>query len=173
MAKVRKNQIVQGLSGKLGDQIVFRHLKDGRTIVCAVPDFSERVLSRDQKAHHAKFKDGTAYAKAASKTQPIYAQLAAGTMKTAYNVALADFFHPPVIHSLERTDASLRIHASDDVMVERVFVNVFDEKGKPLEKGNATQEGEDLWIYPLQYGGRVVVEVRDLAGNVVKEEMKG
>jgi len=171
MARVRRNQIVQGLSGKLGDQIMFRHLQDGRTIVCRVPDFSNRVLSRDQKAHHTKFKAGAAYAKEAAKPQPIYAQLAAGTMKTAYNVALADFFHPPVIHSLERINASLKIRASDDVMVVRVFVTVFDADGKSLEKGEATQMDADLWIFPLQHDGRVLVDVYDLAGNVAKGEL--
>lgn len=171
MARVRRNQIVQGLSGKLGDQIMFRHLRDGRTIVCQIPDFSNRVLSKDQKAHHAKFKAGAAYAKEAAKTEPIYAQLAAGTMKNAYNVALADFFHQPVIHSLERMDKSLQIHASDNVMVVRVFVTVIDADGKSLEKGEAAQTCEDLWIYPLQHEGRVLGDVYDLAGNVTKGEL--
>ena len=38
-----------------------------------------------------------AYARDAARSQPIYAQLAAGTMKNAYNVAHGDWFHPPVI----------------------------------------------------------------------------
>ena len=92
MARVKKNIIIQGLSGKFGDQVVFRILRDGRTIVATVPDFSERILSTDQKAHHTKFKAGAAYAKAAQFSEPIYAQLAAGTMKTAYNIALGITF---------------------------------------------------------------------------------
>ncbi len=173
MAKIHKNPIVQGLSGKLGDQIMFRRLRDGRTIVCQAPDFSRRVLSTEQKAHHSRFKEGAAYAKSAAKTQPIYAELAAGTMKTAYNVALADFFHPPVIHSLERAGMSLKICASDNVKVARVFVMVWDEAGKILQKGEATQIEEEAWTYPLQQAGRFLVEVRDLAGNVVTAEIEG
>src|SRR5689334_22680233 len=104
MAKVHKNVVIEGLSGKLGDQLVFRRLRDGRTIVCAKPDFSNRALSVDQVAHHKKFREAAAYARQAARTEPLYAQLAAGTMKTAYNIALADFFHPPVIERIERKE---------------------------------------------------------------------
>ena len=168
MPKVKNNVIVRGLSGILGGQIVFRQMRDGRTIAAAPPDFSHRVLSKDQKAHHSKFKEGTAYAKEAAKTNPIYAQLAAGTTKTAYNVALADFFHPPVIHGVERKKSAIRIQASDDVKVTGVYVTVFDNNGNVLEKGEATQGKKDWWEYLSQHAGRVLVEARDLAGNVGK-----
>ena len=42
MAQVVDNIFARGLSGKLGDQVVFRRLRDGRTIVCVKPDFSHR-----------------------------------------------------------------------------------------------------------------------------------
>ena len=89
-------------------------------------------------------------------------------MKNAYNVALADFFHPPVIHSVEQVDASLRIRASDDVKVARVSVTVFDGDGKVLEKGEATQLDQAFWRYDPQHQGRLLVEARDLPGNVVR-----
>lgn len=111
MAKVRSNLFVQGLSGKLGDQVVFRTLRDGRTIVCVKPDFSQRKLSKDQKAHHQRFKAAAAYARSAARTQPLYAELAAGTLKNAYNVALGDWFHPPVIQQVERRGATIHIQA--------------------------------------------------------------
>jgi hypothetical protein len=173
MAKVEKNIIVRGLSGKFGGQVVFRQLRDGRTIVCAVPDFSNRVLSKDQKAHHAKFKIGAAYAKDAAKKEPLYAELAAGTLKNAYNVALADFFHPPVIHSVERVDSSLEIRASDDVKVAKVSVTVFDEAGNVLEKGEATQIDEKFWRYDPGQEGRLLVEAWDLPGNVARWDEEG
>jgi hypothetical protein len=173
MARVRRNIIIEGISGKLGGQLVFRNLKDGRTIVCAAPDFSNRVLSTQQKAHHSKFKAGAAYAKAAAKTQPIYAELAAGTMKTAYNIALADYFHPPVIHEVKREGSRLKIHASDDVLVTGVTVTVFGTDGKVLEKGEAVKGDSDWWEYIPQATGKILMEARDLAGNVTKAEMEG
>jgi hypothetical protein len=172
MARIHKNPIVQGISGKFGGQVVFRHLRDGRTILCSVPDFSRRVLSKGQKAHHTKFKEGAAYAKSAARTEPVYAQLAAGTMKTAYNVALADFFHPPVIHSVERVDSALRIRVSDDVRVKSVLVTVFDKGGNVLESGKATEAEREYWTYLPQHDGRLTVEARDLAGNVTRREIE-
>jgi len=171
MAKVRTNVLVQGLSGKLGDQLVFRTLRDGRTIVCAKPDFSKRKLSWDQKEHHKRFKEAAAYARSAARTQPIYAQLAAGTMKNAYNVALGDWFNPPVIHRVERQGETVRIQASDDVMVTSVQVMVLDEQGKVVEKGEAIKGKGDWWVYVPTVEGKVVVEARDLAGNKVQAEL--
>ncbi len=71
-------------------------------IVCVKPDFSRRVLSKDQEAHHERFRATAAYAQQASLRQPIYAKLATGTVKNAYNLALGDWFHPPVILRIEK-----------------------------------------------------------------------
>lgn len=172
MAKVRRNIIIEGISGKLGGQLVFRNLKDGRTIVCAAPDFSNRVLSTDQKAHHSKFKAGAAYAKAAQYNQPIYAQLAAGTMKTAYNIALADYFHPPVIHEVKREGARLKIHATDNVLVTGVSVTVFDAAGTVLGKGEAIKGDAGWWEYEVEQNGKILTEAKDLAGNVTKADLE-
>jgi len=169
MAKIRKNIILQGVSGKFAGQVVFRQLSDGRTILAAVPDFSKRVLSEAQVAHHARVKAASAYAKVASKTNPIYAQLAAGTTKNAYNMAIADFFHAPVIHAVQQEGSLLRIWASDNVMVTKVRVTVFRDT-VVLEKGDALQEEvtTDQWTYHLQHTGKILVEAYDLAGNVTK-----
>ncbi len=170
MAKVRDNLLVQGLSGKFGDQIVFRHLRDGRTIVCKKPDFSRRKLSREQKKHHQRFKEAAAYARSAAEANPMYAQLAAGTMKNAYNIALGDWFNPPVIRSLERRGRSIRILATDDVMVTGIRVTILDKKGSVLETGEAVKGKSDWWDYVPATEGTIRVEARDLPGNKVQRE---
>jgi hypothetical protein len=174
MAEVRSNPIVEGLSGKLGDQLVFRHLRDGRTILCAKPDFSKRKLSMKQKAHHAKFKAGSAYARDAAQRQPIYAELAAGTMKNAYNIALADWFHAPQIRRVDFKDGVVRIHATHNVRVAGVKVAVLSGEGLVVEQGEAVQVDELWWSYapqmPWEGKLKLGVEARDLAGNVTKEE---
>jgi len=171
MARIKTNVIVEGLRGKLGNQLVFRHLRDGRTILCVKPDFSRRVLSKDQKAHHERFRAAAAYARDASLRQPIYAELAAGTMKNAYNLALGDWFHPPVIHSIEKRDGKILVQASDDVCVASLRVMIVDEAGSELEVGNAVQLDRDLWEYQPAADGKVIAEARDLAGNVVRKGM--
>jgi hypothetical protein len=172
MARVHNNLLIRGLSGKLGDQFVIRQLRDGRTIVCTRPDFSRRILSASQKEHHRRVKAAAAYARPASRENPIYAELAAGTMKNAYNVAFGDWFSPPVIHSLERQGRAIRIAASDDVRVASVEVLVFDEAGKEVERGQAIQGQGDGWEYVPSAAGRVVVEVSDLPGNIVRGEIR-
>ena len=59
---------------------------------------------------------------------------------------------------------------TDDVLVAGVQVLVLDEEGKILEKGDATQGRGDWWEYVPNTVGKVVVDARDLAGNVVKAE---
>jgi len=174
MAKVRSNVIMRGLSGKLGDQVVLRHLRDGQTIVCLPPDFSNRKLSRDQKTHHQRFKEAAAYAKAAAQRQPIYAELAAGTIKNAYNIALSDWFHAPKIQRVEVMGGAVRIQASDNVRVASVKVAILNEEGLVLEKGEAMPADELWWSYAphtlLEGKFKFAVEARDLAGNVTREE---
>jgi hypothetical protein len=170
MAKVVDNILVRGLSGKLGNQVVFRRLRDGRTIVCNTPDFSRRKLSKPQKAHHKRFQAAAAYARDASRSNPTYARLAEGTMKNAYNVALGDWFHVPVIQRVERRGKVIRVQATDDAMVASVQVTILDEKGKVLEKGEAIRKKGDWWEYAPGAQGSVVAEARDLAGNVTKAD---
>ena len=173
MAKVIDNMLVRVLSGKLGDQVVLRRLRDGRTIVCAKPDFSNRKLSKGQKKHHKRFQAASAYAREASRSNPIYAQLAEGTMKNAYNVALRDWFHAPVIQRLERRGKTVRVEVTDDVMVASVQVMILDKKGKVAEKGEAVRKKGDWWEYALGTEGKVIVEARDLPGNLAREELEG
>lgn len=171
MADVVDNVIVEGLSGKLGKQLVIRRLRDGRTIVCKKADFSRRKLSEAQMEHHQRVKQASAYAKPASQSNPVYAQLAAGTMKNAYNVAMGDWFNPPVIQRLGRYGAAVRIWATDDVQVAGVSVSVLDEEGRILEQGEALQARGDWWEYVPSARGKIIVEAHDLPGNKVTAEL--
>jgi hypothetical protein len=110
-----------------------------------------------------------AYAKAA-KDNPIYINKAAGTAKNAYNVALGDWFKPPVIRRIECQDGKVRVSASDDVMVTRVTVSVLDEEGQCLEQGEADLALGVWWDYQTANNGRILIEARDLAGNVTRQE---
>jgi len=166
MAKVRRSSIAYGFSGKFGRDLVFRRLRNGQTVAQTPPDFSERILSQEQKAHHERFKAAAAYARAASRSQPIYAELAAGTILSPYNIALSDWFHPPVIHCVERRGATVYIQVTDDICVAGVKVRVLDEEGVIKEKEEGVRGEGDWWEYVPTAEGKVVVEARDLAGNV-------
>lgn len=168
MAKVKKNVVIRGLQGKLGG-LVFREMPDGSTRVSGTPDFSKRKFSEAQRAHQARVREASAYAKDASKREPIYAEIAAGTVYSPYNIALSDWFHSPVIHEVVRKDGLVQIRASDNVKVASVEVSVLDESGKVREKKDARQVDERWWECACD-AERIRVEARDLARNVTTWE---
>ena len=170
MAKVRHNNFTMGLSGKFGN-IVFRQMKDGRTVVAAAPDFSNRKFSKEQQAHQSRFKKAAEYASEASKTNPLYAQLAQKRSKTPYTLALSDWFHPPAIHEVTRAAGYIRVKASDNVQVMNVLVTILDEEGNTVEQGQATSLYGDFWQYAASAEGKVIVEAFDLAGNITRYEV--
>ena len=170
MAKIRKSMGLNGLSGSIGN-LVFRQMPDGSTRVSAKPNFSRRVFSQGQKDHQERFKQAAAYARQAAKKYPIYAELAKGTTKNAYNWALSDWFNPPVIPRIERQDGKIRVLASDNVMVAKVQVRILDSDGKILEEGPAAQGGSGWWEYGSNTEGTVEATAWDLAGNGVKAIM--
>lgn len=84
-------------------------------------------------------------------------------MKTAYNFALSDWFHAPVVHRIERRDGRILVEASDNVMVTRVQVTVLGAEGEAVRcEGN-------WWEFASQVeGGNIVAEAWDLPGHVTK-----
>jgi hypothetical protein len=172
MAIVKDNLITEGTSGRLGKRLVFRHMKDGRTIVATRPDYTGHVWTPDQSAHHSRFRQAAAYARSASKTTPLYAELAKGTAKNAYNLALSDWFRAPVIHEVTRLGDRIRVQASDNVLVTSVVITFSDEQGQTLEQGEAVRMDDIGWEYitSTPEAGAILVEAFDLAGNVARWE---
>jgi len=170
MAKVKRNIVMSGVSGSLGPDHYARITRDGRTIISQKPDFSNRQFSEGQFDHQSRMKQAAAYAKVASRDNPMYAKKAAGTSKNAYNVALGDWFNAPVIHRIEWHEGKVRVDATDDMMVTKVTVTILDEEGQRLEQGEAELSLGVWWDYKASNRGRILVEARDLAGNVTRKE---
>jgi hypothetical protein len=171
MAQVKDNPITEGFSGKFGRRLVFRHMKDGRTIVATRPDYTDHKWTPDQRVHHNRFQQAAAYARAASRTIPLYAELARGTPKNAYNLALSDWFHPPVIHEVTRQGENIRVNATDNVQVARVRIKIMSEEGQTLEQCEAASAiNDDWWEFQTSTDGKLIVEAFDLAGNITKRE---
>jgi hypothetical protein len=171
MAKVKHNKFTMGLSGKFGN-LVFRQTKDGRTIVAAAPDFSNRAFSKEQLTSQNRFKQAVAYARVAAKSQPIYTERTRKTSSNAYNLALSDWFNPPIIHEVSRGDGCIRVVATDNVQVTQVLITISDAEGRTIEQGQARMMYETQWEYatsaPTQ--ASVTVEAFDLAGNITRQE---
>ena len=169
MAKIKKNDLIlSGLSGTLGN-LVFSQMPDGSTRVSAAPSYRGRKRTPGERANQNRFKYRSAWAKAASRDYPIYAELARDMpMINAYNLALSDCAHPPVIHCVERKEGVIRVQASDNIFVEGVHVWIRDENGNALEQGEATRVDTEWWEYPSTREGTIEVEARDLPCNKTK-----
>jgi hypothetical protein len=174
MAKLKNNAVISGLSGSLGKDHYARHRRDGKTIISRTPDFSNRQFSEAQLNVQNGMKAAAAYAKVASRENPIYVELAKKKAKkkarNAYNVALGDWFNAPAIHRIEWNEGRIRVLASDDVMVTRVTVTILGETGQRLEQSEAELNQGVVWEYQAAHSGLVRVEAWDWASNVTRQE---
>ena len=152
MAKIRRNVILGEVSGQIGDNIVLKRARGGQTILCRKPTFPKhRVFSPAQQEHQKRFREASAYAKQVAARQPIYAEKAKKTGQPAYNVALADFMHPPEIPGIDlsgytgKVGKVIRVQARDDVAVTRVSVVIADANKQIVEQGPATCDASGSW----------------------------
>ncbi|APR88464.1 hypothetical protein A7982_13813 [Minicystis rosea] len=182
MAKIRNNVVLHGVSGMIGKQLVVRLGKDGRGVLAVPPTVAEgRESSAKQKEHQERFRQAILYAKGA-QVKPEYQKVADARGVSAFNVATADFFHPPEIREID-LDAyhggvgdKITIVAVDDVKVAEVGILLTDDDDTVIEKGKAVLSAEDphRWIYTATHAApsasvKVVVDVADLAGQVTEE----
>ncbi|MBN1428825.1 MAG: hypothetical protein JXB07_10605 [Anaerolineae bacterium] len=179
MAKVRKNIVISGSSGALGDQLVLKRDKAGRTILSAKPTFPEdREFTQAQKDQMAAFREATLYAKSAARTEAIYAEKAKDTPRSGFNVAMADWFHAPEIGEIDlsgwtgQAGERIRVKALDDVKVERVTVLIADAEDVIIEQGAAEQVDGLWWVYTTTQAAagrpKVIALAQDLPGNIAR-----
>jgi hypothetical protein len=181
MSKVIFNGSIEGLRGRIGN-LIFRQLPDGTTVVTTAPHKKTRKekkraklkRSERQNAHNENFREAVHYWRWKGKKNPIYAELAAATtMRTAYNFAISDWFHAPEVHCIEWRESSIWVQATDNILVAKVMIEVRDEQGRVLEKGEGLRQEGDWWEYLPQVAGTTIsVEAWDLAGNVSKSTLE-
>jgi hypothetical protein len=182
VAKSKGNVITYGLSGKIGEILVFRQV-GGQTIVSKMPE-PPKTVSEKQVAHRKRFKRAMEYATSAVES-PETGKLYKASVKnrqTPINVAVADFFNAPEIEHIDLSEYTgnagekIRITVSDDFMVKYVKVQISNADGTLVEEGDAVREAGDLWIYTAVQnnenlsGDKIVITTSDLPGNVVREE---
>ncbi|HJR79232.1 MAG TPA: hypothetical protein VJ821_04100 [Anaerolineales bacterium] len=175
MAKASNNILLQGLTGSLGGQLVLRRGRRGQTIVSAKPVFGpDRQFSAAQKAHQQAFREASAYARVASD-DAFYRLKSQQRDQSAYNAAIADWFHPPQIVEVDVTHWSgqagetIRVKAVDDTQVIQVSLVITDESGQVLEQGTA-DPGDGFWwsyVTTAQANGKRCLQVtaQDRPGN--------
>ena len=185
MAVVKKNLVTKGLSGKLGDDLVFRQ-SHGRTILASAPQRSGESTDA-QEAQKERFKKATRFAKVQMSIPEMkeeYNKSAKekGTI-SGYNLAVADYFHAPEVEDLNAKEYhgeigdKIEITAFDDFRVEHVEVEIYHNDGNLVEKGMASKNGSDFeWEYAATVantefsGDKVVVKAFDYPGNETDKE---
>lgn len=185
MAKSKNNVVTYGLSGKVGDLLIFRQ-RDGKTIVSKIPE-QQKTVSEKQAQQRKRFQQATIYAKIAiaeSQTKDLYSAAAKKKQGlTAYNIAVADFFNAPDIETVDLsayTGAAgdeIRIIVTDDFAVKSVHVQISNSDGSLVEEGEAVNSAGNLWIYTAAQnnenldGDKIVITASDLPGNITTEEL--
>lgn len=185
MAIVKNNVVTEGLSGKLNN-IVFRTLPGGRTIVASKPNTSKkRVDSEAQKRHKGRFRAASMYAKNAMQDPQLKAAYEAKAKpgQTGYNVAIADFLNIPEISELDLKlfsgvkGSKIMVEVVDDHLVTEVQISIYDAQGALVEEGQASESVNGLdWIYTTQKamtnpsGGSIMIKASDMAGNTIERE---
>jgi hypothetical protein len=185
MAKSKNNVITHGLSGTIGDMLVFRQ-RAGETIVAKRPTHIAPA-SEKQIAQRIRFQQATVYAETALATPELKERYKEEAKKrkgvTAYNVAVADFFHAPDIDTIDlsgytgTSDDQIRIIATDDFAVQSVHVSINTMDGELVEEGYAENTAGNLWIYKTTAenesltGTKFVITASDIPGNIATEEM--
>ena len=182
MAKSRNNVVTYGLSGKVGDLLVFRQL-DGQTVVSKPPQHSGKVSDR-QKAHRRRFQEAVFYAKEAIATPELAELYATGAKKgkKPYTVAVADFLNAPDIDEVNLSayhgavGDTIQVNASDDFEVKNVTIKIVNASGATLEEGVAVHKVGNWWTYTATTevndlaGSKIIVSAFDIPGNVTREE---
>jgi hypothetical protein len=94
MARVNKNIVTQGLSGKIGKQVVFKTRND-ITFISVYPDRSKVVPSEKQLAEKSRFAEAVHYAKSVLADSVKKAEVAARTPKgkLVYHQAIKDYLN--------------------------------------------------------------------------------
>lgn len=181
MAESKNNIITHGLSGKVGDILVFSQ-RNGKTIVSKTPQ-KKAITSDKVKEQMGKFQQATIYAKAALQDASLkdqYAQQAARKKGvTAYNVAVADMLQAPKIEQIDlsgytgQIGDTIRVRAYDDFKVASVTVHIYNADGSLVEEGNAVENGLD-WVYTATQmnadlsGDKIVVRATDIPNNLTE-----
>jgi hypothetical protein len=183
MAESKNNIVTHGLSGMLGDMLVFRNF-GGKTIVATKPKASTNPPSEAQKLQRARFQQATLYGKGALADEALKAgyEAAAPDGVTAYNIAVADFMHAPNISRVDvskytgRPGETIEMEVSDDFRVAAVRISVYNPDGSLVEEGDAQQQANPLkWVYTTTAtndslsGDKIVIRAYDLPGNTTEQ----
>jgi len=154
MARIKRNIILQGVSGGVEKKILLKQY-GSKTILTTFPDRSKVKITQTQRIHNNRFREAMAYARAQMADPVAKAEYKAKTrdMQKPHNLAIADFYNPPVIHKIEtkgfygKPGDKICVNATDDFKVIRVQIDICNKADLILETGDAILQNNGNWEY--------------------------
>lgn len=183
MAVNKNNVVIEGLSGKVGKQLVFSQ-RNGHTIVSKAPAKRSKIAP-SQQVQMDKFAKAVRYAKSALEDADLkqsYAEAGKKYNLSAYNMAISDFLKPAVIDAVSidayngTVGSTITAKVSDNFKLTKVGVRIESSAGTTIEQGNATLK-DGQWVYAATVangavsGGKIEVTATDTPGNITKKEV--
>lgn len=180
MAKVKKNLLLQGLSGSVGGTIVLRSMGD-KTIVASLPGKRNKLPSPGQLLQQERFKEGSDYSRSvkANPTELAEYKARAKSGESPLTLALTDYLRAPKVTVVDtaaykgKKGDLIRIRAVDDFLVKSVKVQVLASDGSLFEEGMATLQANGMdWLYKGSTdvldltGAKIVATAMDKPGNI-------
>lgn len=172
MARLDRRHKLEGFGGSVGKHLKMSTKSDGRVHIRT----DDEAPAHGRFPHWAVFKEAVAYARKMHGLEP-YVEGAERAHTSAFQVATADFLHPPEIKEIDLSAYHghpgdvIRVLAEDDVAVAKVGILITDEENHLLEMGVAVAENDRYWKYvaTVQAPGRhvrVIVDAADLPGHM-------
>ncbi|GGH77942.1 hypothetical protein HNQ91_003993 [Filimonas zeae] len=155
MAESKNNIVTFGLSGLVGDLLVFTK-RAGKTIVSRKPDKSSVPPTPLQISVRERFREAVQYAKSILSIPAAKAMYEEMTKpgQSAFNLAMADVWKAPQIFDVVVTQytglvgSTVTVDTVDRYKVVSVEVSIFTEQDVLIEKGMAVmQENGRDWVY--------------------------
>jgi len=180
MGFVTENDLTDGISGRVGNKIVFRVVK-GRTLVTRRPKRTAAPTEL-QLQHRERFQQAARYAKEKMldpAAKAVYDQIAEGqAYNSAFSEAVRDYLTLPKVVGVNvgaysgAAGSVLGVKVSDNVKVITLNVSIRDASNNVIESGNASHTPGDMeWKYttttaiPSLSGVKIIVTAIDRPGN--------
>ncbi|GJH41330.1 hypothetical protein RCZ04_18800 [Capnocytophaga sp. HP1101] len=185
MARIEENFAMSGMSGKLGNLLVYRQ-RNGKTIVAKTPHRTAKKSEKQVETNN-RFKLASTYAKNALLDPALKALYEAEAKKravsSAYNMAMADYLKPPIVSKIDasaytgaKAGEKIIIEADDKFKVTSLKVTINDSDNTLVEEGTAKLSG-GKWVYTTSVvnaslsGDKIIVTATDHPGNVTTKEI--
>lgn len=178
MAQVKDNFSIEGISGKIGKQIVFRQV-NGKTIIASRPH-RKPTTHPTLINQNNRFRLASAYAKKALADPVLKEEYTAEAKKRGiinpYNMAVSDYMKTPEISQVntsaytgKQIKEPINIEVTDNFKVIAVKVTIICQSSI-IEEGDATFS-TNIWQYytttlnPYPADTKIVITASDRAQN--------